>query len=69
MPETTENLMDATLRELNRNRELLEEYKKIPQGAFGAAMITQLIQRTEKAIDSGDTVELIICYGQLQESQ
>lgn len=60
--------MEATMKELKRNRETLEEYKKIPAGAFGAAMITQLIERTEKAIGSGDTVELLVCYGQLKET-
>lgn len=63
-----ENLMEATLKELNRNRELLEEYKKIPTGAFGAMMIKQQIERTEKAIASSDVVELLVCYQQLKET-
>lgn len=61
--------MEATLKELNRNRELLEEYKKIPAGVFGAAMIKRLIDRTEKAIGSGDTVELLLCYKELKETE
>ena len=64
------NLMAGLLEELNRNRELLTVYKEIgPAGMFGAAMITQDIEAAEKAIGSGDVVEMIVHYEKLKDNE
>lgn len=63
----TQNLMDGILSEMNRAREILAMYEEIPQGAFGAAMIKMSVARAEKAISSGDIVEILKCYNDLKE--
>lgn len=62
-----QNLIGATLDLLNQARETLKLYEAIPTGAFGASMIRQVIKRSEAAIASGDVVELLMCYKELQE--
>jgi hypothetical protein len=64
-----ENLMDGLMDELNRNRELLKEYQKIPTGMFGAAFIKNDIEMGEKAIREGDTVEMVKAYARLKENK
>ncbi len=61
-----ENLMQATIRELRRARELLAFYKSIPTGAAGALFIQQAIVQAENAIGEGDVVELLRAYGELR---
>lgn len=63
------NLLEALQEEINRNNELLQMYKEIKTGMFGAMMIKQKIEKAEKAIASGDTVLMIACYKELQDSQ
>lgn len=53
------NLIEGIQEQMNRCRELASEYDKIPAGAFGAAMIRQDIANGEKAIASGDVVEMV----------
>lgn len=62
------NLIEGIQQELKRNQELLEEYKKIPTGAFGAMMIQADIDRAEKAIADDDIVEMVKAYEALKES-
>lgn len=70
METKNENLMDGLLSELNRNRQLLQEYKNIgPAGMFGAAFIQQAITRGEQAIKEGDVIKMISAYSELKESQ
>ena len=58
-----ETLGDSLPKEQARARELLDTYKNIgPAGAFGAAMIEQALQRADKAVISGDLVEMIQAY-------
>lgn len=65
-----QSLADAILREQARNRELLSQYQEIgPAGMFGAAMIRDLLGRTERAVMSGDVVAMIRCYQELQETK
>ena len=61
-----ENLMQGTVRELRRARELLAFYKSIPTGAFGALVIEHAIAAAEEAIGNGDVVELLRAYGELR---
>ena len=60
------NLIEGMLSEMDRCRDLIKIYNTIPTGAFGAAMIKQDIVAAEKAINSGDTVEMIRCYKSLK---
>ena len=61
--------MSATIQELNRNRDLLEQYKEIPTGQFGSMIIQQKIKRTEQAISDGNVIALLRCYNELKESK
>ena len=62
------NLADGILFELERVRELLGDYKDIgPSGSFGAAMIEAVLKRADKAIISGDVVEILKSYGELRD--
>lgn len=63
----TENLMDGLLKEMNRAREVKKMYDEIPQGIFGATVIQQSIMRAEKAISSGDLVQMLAAYSELKE--
>jgi len=56
-------------KEQARVRELLNEYKSIPTGAFGAMMIEQALSRAEKAAISGDIVAILKSYKELKECQ
>jgi len=60
------NLADAIQKELKRAREILEMYKQIPTGFFGASMIEVIIKKTEKAILDGNVVEELRCYKELK---
>ncbi len=65
-----QSLAEAILGEQERNRELLSQYEFIgPAGMFGAAMIRDLLKRTERAVMSGDVAAMIRCYQELQESK
>ena len=62
------NLMEGILQELERNRELLQDYEDIGQpGQFGASIIAAAIKQTENAIMEEDTVEMLRCYKYLQD--
>lgn len=63
------NLMDGLLAELNRNRKALRVYESIPTGVFGALMIRQSIARAEQSISSGDVVQMLASYKELQETK
>ena len=63
------NLIEGLQEELDRNRELLKMYEEIPAGAFGATMIRQSIKRAETAMANGDTIEMIRCFKELQETE
>lgn len=67
--ERIESLADAYDREIDRCRDLLEEYRKISTGAWGAAIITDLLERAKKARRDGDVVEMLRLYHELQQTQ
>ena len=70
MPEATQNILEALMEELNRNKELLTEYEAIgPAGQFGAMMLRQSIKRAEQAITESDTVAMIRCYEDLKTNE
>ena len=63
------NLIEGLQEELDRNKELLEVYKSIPTGGFGATMISQTIKAAEKAMALQDTIEMLRCYKALTENE
>ena len=63
------NLLEGLQRELKRNIELLQIYKTIPTGGFGALIIKNKIEEAEKAIAEGDIVKMLNCYEDLQTSK
>jgi len=70
MVEATQNILEALMEELNRNKELLTEYEAIgPAGQFGAMMLRQSIKRAEQAITESDTVAMIRCYEDLKTNE
>lgn len=60
------NLVEGLLEQMNRCREVLAAYEKIPEGAFGAAMIKQDIANAEQAMGSGDVIEMLQAYETLK---
>ena len=63
------NLIEGLQEEMTRNRKILKIYEEIPQGAFGAMMIKKDIADAEKALASGDTIEMIRVYKSLKETK
>lgn len=66
-----ENLMEGVLREMNRVRWVIKEYEQLPgnAGYMGAQLMKAYLTRTEKAISSSDTIELLVCYELLKECE
>jgi len=65
-----ENLAQGLVRELNRNRELLSEYKNIGRpGMFAAVIIEDKIKRGETAQENGDVVEMLRVFSELEETE
>ena len=60
------NLIDGLNIELKRAKELLEVYESIPTGGFGAVMIRQTIDHAERSVQTGNTVEMLKAYQELQ---
>jgi len=60
------NLIEGLQEELNRCRELLQTYREIPTGGFGAAVVEQSIREGEAAIASRDVVRMLRAYKDLQ---
>jgi hypothetical protein len=57
------NLMEGLIAEANRCRELVKEYEAIgPAGAIGALLIKQKIQDAERAMGSGDVLDMLKAY-------
>ena len=64
---TNGNLIEGLQDEIERNKELLLEYYKIPTGGFAAIIIRQRIKEAEEAIAEGDLLKMISCYKKLRE--
>jgi hypothetical protein len=65
----SENAVDAIQRECNRVREIIAQYKALPNGVgtFGATWMQDLVRRSEKAIAEQDAVACVVCLKELRE--
>lgn len=70
MTNETQTLGSQFPAELERCRELLDIYKSIgPHGAFGAAIIADIVKRAETALASGDVVSMVRLYAEMKECE
>lgn len=66
----TENLAEGFSRELNRNIELLGEYRDIgPAGQIGSIILADRIRRATTISTQGDIIEMMVMYKELQGSK
>lgn len=63
------NVVEGIQEQCNRCRELLEIYKTIPAGGFGAHFIQQAITEGEASIASGDVVRMLSAYKELESCE
>ena len=56
-------------RQIERVRELLDAYREIPTGGFGAKMIADVLRRAEAAQASGDVVAIVRSYTELKDCE
>ena len=62
------NLLDGLFEEMNRVRDLITEYKKLPDGVgmIGAMLMEHDIQVAEEAIKESDVVKMIRAFEALK---
>jgi hypothetical protein len=64
------NLVQGIQEQIERNQEILKLYEAIgPAGAFGALMIRNAIQKGKDALGSGDVVEMLAAYKDLERTK
>lgn len=65
------NLMDAIFEEMNRVRKLIKEYEQLPNGvgAIGAQLLQNNINQAERAIRSGDVLDMLREYEALKQCE
>lgn len=63
------SLAEEFPKEQQRVRNLLPLYDSIPTGAFGAAMLRQVLTRAEQAAASGDVIAMLRSYEELKGCQ
>lgn len=63
------NVAEALEEEIARNRKLLELYKTIPTGAFGAMMIEKSISEAVDALASQDVVRIVTAYESIKNNE
>ena len=61
------NLIEGIQEEQKRCRDLLALYKAIPPGFLGIAVIELALKNADKAIASGDAVEMLKSYNELKK--
>ena len=62
------NIIEGIHKEMERARELVKLYEEIgAAGMFGKAAIENTIKRAEKAIESGEAVDMVKIYVELKE--
>lgn len=65
----TKTLANAFVDEQARLRELLDVYKSIPTGAFGAMHIESTLREADAAMASGDVVAILRAYEAMRGCQ
>ena len=61
------NLIEGIQSQQNRVRELLTQYEAIgPAGVFGSMMLKQAIQHGDASVASGDVVDMLAAYKELE---
>lgn len=62
------NLIEGIQEEQKRIRELKPLYEEIgPEGMFGLSIINQALDQADKAIASGDVIEMLVVYKELKK--
>jgi hypothetical protein len=63
-----ENLMEGLLSQMNRVRNVIKEYEQLPGGVgmIGASLMKIDIQKAERAIATGDVIQMLQCYSALE---
>jgi hypothetical protein len=66
-----QNLMDGLLSEMNRVRELIQDYKELPNNAgwFGVSIMTCSIKFAEQAISENDVIKMLRVYETLKNHE
>jgi hypothetical protein len=67
--EEPKNIAEAIALEIHRNRELLEVYRSLPTGAFGATTISIDIKNAVDALASGDVIKILQAYETLKKNE
>ncbi len=62
------NLVEGLHNEIVTARDRLKLYEEIPTGAFGAAFLKVDIATAERALASGDVIEMVRAYQNLKGS-
>lgn len=65
--DTPKNLVEGLISEMNRVRELIDEYKKIPTGQLGAGLLSITLKKAEAAMISGEVTEMLKAYAALKD--
>lgn len=60
------NLIEGLHEQMDRARELQKFYERIPGGSLGAQTIEATIRRAESSIASGDAVDMLDAYNELE---
>lgn len=64
-----ENLIEGLQRQMNRVREIIKEYEHPAlngAGTLAATLMKLDIDKAEKAIATGDTIQMMVCYTTLE---
>lgn len=65
----TMSLAEAYTIEQERCQELLDVYKSIPSGGFGAMIISNILKRAEIAAANQNTIEMIRVFQEMKDCQ
>lgn len=63
------NILKALQKEIDRCTGLIEIYNSIPTGALGAMFIKQAVDEGKDALVSGDVIDCLRCYQELESCQ
>lgn len=64
-----QNLMDGIISEMNRVREIITQYKRLPGnvGGIASSLMADDIKDAEQSIKDGNVIQMMICYSKLKE--